>query len=151
MMMRLLITSIIVLLTLSAAQAERVYKWIDSDGRVSYHSLPPPEGSGYTVEEKDIIDDTGDEPVGKRLPVKLYVINKCDACDLVRLYLQKRKVPFKEINVDKDVKKQRELKRNAGTMTVPSTIIGKKVVTGYNQTALDQELKAGGYPRIVNK
>lgn len=150
MMMRLLITSIVVLFTLSAAQAERLYKWIDSDGRVSYHSQPPPDGSGYTVEEK-IIDDTSDEPVGKRLPVKLYTTSKCDACDLVRLFLQKRRVPFKEINVGRDIKKQQELKRNTGRLTVPSTTIGKKVVTGYNQAALDLQLKAGGYPRIDSK
>ena len=39
---------------LSAAQAGTLYKWVDGQGRVSYHDKPPPEGSDYRVEEKNL-------------------------------------------------------------------------------------------------
>ncbi|MBI3574182.1 MAG: DUF4124 domain-containing protein [Gammaproteobacteria bacterium] len=42
-----------VMLFLSTAQAEKVYKWVDEQGNVTYQSAPPPTGSGQ-VEKKDI-------------------------------------------------------------------------------------------------
>ncbi len=155
MMLRLLVTSIVVLFTLTVVHAAQFYKWIDSAGNVTYRDRPPPEGSGYRVEEKFVSDDAYTSPDSptfvEKKPVKLYTVKKCDVCDLVRIYLQKRKIPFTEKDVEKNIKNQRELKKYAGSITVPSTIIGTKVITGYNQITLDQELKAGGYPKPDSK
>lgn len=41
------------LLFLSAVQAEKVYKWVDEHGNITYQSAPPPAGRG-TIERKDI-------------------------------------------------------------------------------------------------
>jgi glutaredoxin len=136
---------------LSTAQAGTLYKWIDSQGRVSYHDQPPPEGSGYRVEEKNVgsakrsVSDQ-DKP-GSNVPVILYSTPKCASCDLARLYLDKRKVPYTEKNVDNDVKMQEELKEKSGSLSVPTIIVGTKVMNGYLESLLEGELDAAGYPK----
>src|SRR5258707_12097323 len=94
----------------AAATAEKTYKWVDPQGNVSYHDQPPPPGSSYRVEEKQMggkrerVANEADDPAQK-FPVVLYTIPKCgSSCELARAHLQKRKVPFTEKNVEKDVK-----------------------------------------------
>ena len=48
----LLLVMALVAIGIPAAQAATLYKWVDSQGRISYHDQPPPEGAGYRVEEK---------------------------------------------------------------------------------------------------
>ncbi|MCR4302493.1 MAG: glutaredoxin family protein [Sulfuricaulis sp.] len=137
---------------LSTAQAGTLYKWVDSQGRVSYHDQPPPEGSGYRVEEKTVraaarsVSDQ-DKPESN-VPVILYSAPKCASCDLARLYLDKRKVPYAEKNVESDVKLQEELKEKSGSLSVPTIIVGTKVMKGYLESLLEGELDAAGYPKV---
>ncbi|HEU5338104.1 MAG TPA: glutaredoxin family protein, partial [Sulfuricaulis sp.] len=113
---------------LSAAQAGTLYKWVDSQGRVSYHDQLPPEGSGYRVEEKKVRSAarsvSGQAKPESNVPVILYSAPKCASCDLARLYLDKRKVPYTEKNVESDVKMQEELKEKSGSLSVPNIIVG---------------------------
>jgi glutaredoxin len=136
---------------LSGAQAEPLYKWVDSQGRVSYHDRPPPEGSDYRVEQKNLGSAGGaarDARSGKNVPVILYSAPKCASCDLARIYLDKRKVPYTEKNVESDTKLQQELKQKIGNVTVPTIVIGEKIMNGYLESLLEGELDAAGYPKI---
>jgi glutaredoxin len=134
---------------LSAAHAGTLYKWVDSQGRVSYHDQPPPEGSGYRVEEKTVRSaERSINEQAQNIPVILYSAPKCASCDLARLYLDKRKVPYAEKNVESDVKLQEELKEKSGSLSVPTIIIGTKVMNGYLESLLEGELDAAGYPKI---
>lgn len=139
---------------LSPAQAGKLYKWVDRAGNVSYHDQPPPEGSGYRVEEKPIY--TGEKPkktndlnakVAERFPVVLYSATKCDSCDLARNYLEKRKVPYTEKKVEGDLKVQEELKKKIGSLGVPTILVGEKIMKGYLESLLEGELDAAGYVR----
>jgi glutaredoxin len=136
---------------LSAAQAETLYKWVDSQGRVSYHDRPP-EGVGYRVEQKTLRsgENTANQQAqpDKNIPVILYSAPKCASCDLARIYLDKRKVPYTEKNVESDIKLQKELKEKAGSLSVPTIIVGAKVMNGYLESLLEGELDAAGYPKI---
>ena len=40
-------------LAVSTAQAEKLYKWVGKDGKVSYQDRPPPPDAG-TVQETDL-------------------------------------------------------------------------------------------------
>jgi glutaredoxin len=137
---------------LSAAQAASLYKWVDSQGRVSYHDKPPPEGSDYRVEEKTL--RSGEKAKyqqaqpDKNAPVILYSAPKCASCDLARIYLDKRKVPYTEKNVESDLKFQEELKEKSGSVSVPTVTVGEKVMKGYLESLLEGELDAAGYPKI---
>ena len=130
------------------AQAATLYKWVDKNGNVSYQDRAPPSDSGR-VEERAL--QTGDVANGdqKALPtVVLYSVRKCPGCDQARDYLRKRKVAFTEKNVESDVKLQSELKEKAGSLSVPTILVGDKVMRGYLESLLEDELTRVGYPKL---
>ena len=138
---------------LSAVQAGTLYKWVDSQGRVSYHDQPPPEGSGYRVEEKNLgsgkksaVDDTL-EKIVEKYPVILYSVPVCGSCDLARIYLEKRKVPFSEQNLENNGELQQTLKKKIGSLSAPTIMVGEKVMKGYVESILEGELDTAGYPK----
>lgn len=143
----------LVIAGLSVAQAEKLYKWVDGQGRVSYHDQPPPEGAGYRVEEKNLRDEVGippgkNEDVAAKFPVILYTAPQCASCDLARSYLDKRKVPFTEKMVEGDPELQEELKKKSGSLSVPTITVGDKIMKGYLESLLEGELDAAGYPEV---
>jgi glutaredoxin len=140
------------LLLPGVATAQRMYKWVDSQGNVSYHDRPPPAGSDVRVEEREIKrsrsrggDSASDSAV--QAPVVLYVVPKCPPCDAARMHLQRRNVPFSEKNVEKDLKLQDELKTKIGALTVPALTVGSKVLNTYSEGWLDSELDQAGYAK----
>lgn len=138
---------------LSAAQAEKLYKWVDSQGRISYHDQPPPEGAGYRVEEKNLKGEARIAPeksqdVAAKFPVILYTAPQCASCDMARSYLDKRKVPFTEKMVEGDPGLQEELKKKSGSLSVPTITVGDKIMKGYLESLLEGELDAAGYPKM---
>jgi glutaredoxin len=152
-MMRNLAVTICALLVFAAgtATAQRMYKWVDSQGNVSYHDRPPPANSGYRVEEKNVrpkrLTSPAANEAAQQAPVVLYSVPKCASCDLARAHLQKRNIPFSERNVESDVKLQDELKAKSGTLAVPTILVGAKVLNGYTEGWLDSELDSAGYPK----
>ncbi len=150
-MMRKLVVLITALLLLpcGTAMAEKMYKWVDSQGNVSYHDRPPISDTGYRVEEKNVNarPARGSEDAGEKLPVVLYSVPVCAPCDQARAQLKKRKVTFTEKNVEKDVKLQEELKKKSGSLTVPALTVGTKVLSTYSEGWLDSELDQAGYAK----
>jgi glutaredoxin len=150
----LLLVTALMVIGIPAAQADTLYKWVDSQGRISYHDQPPPEGAGYRVEEKVL--GTGNKhkeedtlaKVVEKFPVVLYSVPDCGSCDLARLYLQKRKVPFTEQNLNTDPELQQTLKKKIGSLSAPTIMIGEKVMKGYVESVLEGELDGVGYPKI---
>lgn len=136
----------IALLGAFPAHAAKLYKWVDKDGRVTYHDRPPP-GEGVKAEEKSFGRESraGGEKI--LAEVVLFVAPRCEACDLARNYLNKRNVAFTEKNAEGDVKVQEELKAKAGGLSVPTILIGEKVMRGYMESLLEGELDAAGYPK----
>jgi glutaredoxin len=143
--------ALLTLLGVSVAQGETLYKWIDKDGRVSYHDQPPADAS-YRVEEKNLGGSTrpkDDESLAKaveKYPIVLYSVPDCDSCDLARAYLQKRKVPFTEQNLN-NPEVQQALKKKTGSLSAPTITIGEKVMKGYVESLLAGELDDAGYPK----
>lgn len=143
-----------ILLTLSApVSAERLYKWVDQYGNVSYQDKPPPEGSGRVEEKKVRLgpSSAGGELGGKG-PVTLYSAPKCRECDIARLHLKQRKVPFSEIDVsEKNPEAQQEMIKKVGALLIPTLTVGSKVMKGYMESLLDGELDSAGYPKSPEK
>jgi glutaredoxin len=137
------------------AHGVRLYKWVDKDGHVSYHDYPPASNEGDRVESKDFkiggvssASGAGSSKASEQFPVVLYTAPQCTSCDLARAYLDKRKVPFTDLDVAKDAKLQKELLEKTGTLTVPTIMVGSKVMKGYMESLLSGELDAAGYPKI---
>jgi glutaredoxin len=155
-MMRVLLILLIASLALpwNTASAQKMYKWVDSNGKISYHDRPPPANSEFTVQEKRIKtgrepgSDAAEEAVQKN-PVVLYAVPKCPPCDAARTYLKSRNVPFADKDVEKDLKLQLELKSKAGSLSVPTILVGSKVLNGYLESLLAGELDQAGYPKTA--
>lgn len=143
-------------LAMPVAHGVRLYKWVDKDGNVSYHDRPPPSAEGYRVESRDFKLGGGSgqatsAAAGKaseQFPVVVYTVPQCSSCDLARAYLDRRKVPFADKDVAKDVSLQKELVDKTGSLTVPTIMVGEKIMKGYMESLLAGELDAAGYPRI---
>lgn len=159
-MMKKLFLSVLMLFCVSSvAVAQKLYKWTDPNGRVTYRDAPPPTGSGYNVEEKKVRsdapyssdDENPNSEAASNNPVVLYFVPKCPSCDLARSYLEKNKIPFKAVNVVSDPKLQQQLKKVSGTLSVPTITIGSKVIKGYTEAWVESELKAAGYSKPGEK
>jgi glutaredoxin len=77
-------------------------------------------------------------------PVALYAVPDCDVCDVVRVYLSKRGIPFEERNLA-EASVQDQLTALGGRLEVPTVTIGGLVITGYDRSALANALDAAGY------
>ncbi len=135
-----------------APVGKKLYKWVDREGNVSYHDYPPPDESKYKVEERLIKGEKApakkpveenDKPLP---PVVMYMIPKCLSCDMARNYFQRRKVPFTEKNVEGNRLLLEELRKKAGSLSVPTILVGDKVMQGFLESLLAGELDAAGYP-----
>lgn len=153
--MLLILGLLCVALAVPVAHGVRLYKWVDKDGNVSYHDRPPPSAEGYRVESRDFkLGGSGQATsaaVGKaseEFPVVIYTVPQCSSCDLARAYLDRRSVPFTDKDVAKDVALQKELVDKTGSLTVPTIMVGEKIMRGYMESLLAGELDAAGYPRI---
>ena len=140
---------------LPTAYGVKLYKWVDEDGNVTYNDRPPPE-PGYTVEQKDFKlggqtaakSNGAADKAAEENPVVLYTAPKCTACDMARAYLDKREVPFTDKNVSGDAEAIKELQEKSGALTVPTIMVGSKVMKGYMESLLEGELDAAGYPKL---
>lgn len=141
------------LLIAAPAHAERLYKWVDEQGRVTYLDHPPPEGQGK-VEEKDLSlrggggGDPATADATAKAPVTLYSTPGCDACDAARKQLQARKVPFKDVDVSaSNPEAQQAMRKKIGELAVPTITVGSKILRGYVDSQLAGALDEAGYPK----
>jgi len=149
-----LIFALVAVLVVAPAYAGKLYKWVDERGNISYQDRPPPEGVGK-VEEKNLREggggDSGSPAAAEaavKSPVTLYMVPKCSPCDMARTYLRKRGVPFSEINVsEKNPQAQQEMVKKIGELSVPTIMVGSKVMQGYVESLLAGELDQAGYPK----
>jgi len=128
---------------------DKLYKWVDEDGNVTYQDRPPPDESGKVQTFQQSLERSAGEGAGVALPdvdVTLYSIEACDACDLARELLNERGLPYTEKNAESDVEVQEELREVAGVLSVPVLVIGDEVLTGYNKALILNELEEAGFP-----
>jgi glutaredoxin len=137
----------------SVVHAQKVYRWVDKDGNVTYRDQPPSEAGQQAEERKlrvprdaDAAPASADDPAAKA-PVVLYTVPQCSSCDAARAHLEKRKIPFSEKNVDANRAAQEELRKRSGSLSVPTITVGEKVMKGYLDSLLDGELDAAGYAK----
>ncbi|TAN81084.1 MAG: glutaredoxin family protein [Gallionella sp.] len=135
------------------AQAGKLYRWVDANGKVHYGDAPPPDA--IQIETKKLSDAAApnqDMPYETRLaqqnfPVTLYVADNCvDACNQARNLLVKRGIPFSE----KSLKTQEEidaLKKLSGSDGLPTLAVGKNYLKGFQEKQWHSELDIAGYPK----
>ena len=117
----------------SAFSAVDIVLCEDSDGNQSFQKRCPP--GTQLVEKKKISvgKDASREISLSNLNVVLYSIPDCVTCEEVAIYLKSRDIPYSEKDVSKDVELQQELTKRTGKLSVPVTIIGEEIISGYNR------------------
>lgn len=147
--------TIAVLLAATAfAASAQLYRWTDEKGRVHITDTPPP-GSAKAVQKKKPGSTSAIEAQQpfeltqaiRDFPVTLYTSPNCkDPCAVARDALNKRAVPFKEVQVWNNETND-ELKRVSGGNDVPTLVVGRSVHRGFEQSAYDALLDSARYPR----
>ena len=72
--------------------------------------------------------------------VVVFSTSTCSWCRRVKRYLKENRVPFKEVNVEKDEDAARDLRRKTGQSGVPVVKIGNKWIVGFDKDRIDKEL-----------
>jgi glutaredoxin len=82
----------------------------------------------------------------KDFPVTLYTSPNCkEICEQARAALNQRSVPFTEEQIWNE-ETQQKLKTVSGSNQVPVIVIGRTVLTGFDQSKVDELLSSSGYP-----
>jgi glutaredoxin len=155
-------TRLLLLLAFAAianfAAAQEVYRWTDEKGRTQITDTAPPPGAKNVRKIKPTANSATPDAPGKgrppfvlarakkEYPVTLYTSPNCmDPCKAARDLLNKRGVPFSEVQVWEE-ESNAELKRVSGETQVPTLRVGSSVQSGYEATAYDALLDSAGYP-----
>ncbi len=77
------------------------------------------------------------------VPVKVFTVPRCGACQAVKEFLQEQGVAFEELNVAGSIANLRQLRRLTAGREVPVTALGDQVVVGYDPAALTALLANG--------
>jgi len=146
--------AVLVLTAAFAAGAQQLYRWTDEKGRVHITDTPPP-ASARNIQQKGSgasRPSDSQQPFELRqamqnFPVTLYTAPACkEPCAAARAHLNKRGIPFTEIQVGDDASRE-ELKKVSGGEDVPTLLVGRSVHRGYAPDQYEALLDSARYPR----
>ena len=153
MVLRLFVLSVLLCAT-AAVQAQQ-YRWVDEKGRPQYSDTPPAKAKDVRKSDAKTESPAEDrqqlpfelQQAQKDFPVTLYTAPICrQPCELARAALNKRGVPFTEVQVW-NPETLEQLKSRAGSDNVPALTVGRSAQSGFDQTRYDGLLDSAGYPK----
>ncbi|MFZ6015947.1 MAG: glutaredoxin family protein [Patescibacteria group bacterium] len=74
--------------------------------------------------------------------ITIYTTPTCPYCKLAKDYFKEQGVTFNEIDVAADPAAANDMVKKSGQMGVPVIEIGSEIVVGWNQSAIEEILKA---------
>lgn len=72
--------------------------------------------------------------------VVLFSTTTCSWCRRAKKYFKENKVPFREINVERDAQAARDMQKKTGQTGVPVIKIGSKWIVGFDKERIDASL-----------
>ena len=83
----------------------------------------------------------------EKSPVIIYSTNWCAYCKMARQYMDSKRVPVIEKNIEEDPAAHDELMKKIGGnfRGVPVIDIAGSIILGFDRPTIDQQLKANGY------
>lgn len=133
------------LFTLSSVHAAvNIVECEDEDGNRSFQKVCP-AGSSIVSEKKINIRGGSAPSKSSDIQAIIYVVPDCDTCSEVKEFLSNRNISITEKNVKEDIKLQKELTDLAGSLKVPTTVIGDETLSGYVRKDFINALKTVGY------
>ena len=147
----LALTSLVMACLLSGNAHAQLYKWVGSDGKVTYSDTPPPAGAKQLA-TKASSGESSTVPlpedlaaaVGKN-PVTLYTGPACNPCNEGRTLLKQLGIPFSEktVNTSEDLDKLRKV---GGQSQLPLLVISNTKFGGFSDAEWRVALHSAGYP-----
>lgn len=136
------------------AQAPKMYRWTDTEGKIHYSDKPPMEKQKQLEQRQiggSVIETSAPgyalQQAMKNYPVQLYTAPNCGKpCDGARELLAKRGVPFQETSI-KDDGTRDELQKVSGDTQVPVMTVGREMQKGFETGTFNGLLDTAGYPQ----
>jgi glutaredoxin 3 len=75
----------------------------------------------------------------ERAKVVLFSTTTCSWCRRAKKYFKESRVPFREVNVERDASAARMIRKQTGQTGVPVIKIGSKWIVGFDQPAIERE------------
>ena len=155
----LLITALVLLSYGNLSHAVTVYKCIDAEGNVTIQDHCPADttkgdtekiytGTGPAEDKTDAAKD-GKKPAPD-VQILFYQVPDCDACTILQSVLKDYKANYttRNINESDDVKRELQEKiGGSGTLTIPTILVGDKVIAGFKKAELESALEAAGFSK----
>ncbi len=154
-MKTLLLSICLLIVAINNVAAANLFKWIDKEGKVHYGDKPD-EGA-IKAEQKKFAAPSADgdnlsygvRKAKQDFPVTIFVASYCgEICVQARALLNKRGIPFAEKNLltQEDID---AFKIKTGGEALPTLMIGKTVIKGFEAGQWNSELDIAGYPKTA--
>jgi len=134
-----------------------VYKQVDPDGRTIYSDRAP-SGPSRNVQVKrlhpNLIETDADSLTARNasnnFPVTLFTFACGEICQQAEGLLDKRGVPFTQVDVERDPEGAHRLKTLTGEATAPVLVVGDKLIAkGFHEARWQALLDDAGYPKTA--
>lgn len=73
--------------------------------------------------------------------VEVYSTPTCPYCVMAKQYLTAKKIPFKDIDVSRDMASAQRMMASTGQMGVPQLHINGQWIVGFDRRAIDEALR----------
>ncbi len=142
-------TSVLFLFIISASFVPaEVYKHVDESGQVHFSDRPPAAGESEKVTIRKINSIRGPAVISRKSgktgneKIVMYSASWCGVCKRARRYFKANNIPFREYDIERNRRAEREFRRLGGR-GVPLIVIGDDVMAGFNQRYFDQRFRNG--------
>ncbi len=143
-------TIYLVLITLIFASTghAQVYKWTDAQGNIHFGDKPP-----GTVQAEQVTIRVNTYSGGANVEalkaftndkVVLYSTQSCGYCKQARRFLNSKRIPFQEYDVETSRRGQRDYEQLNGR-GVPIILVGEQRMNGFSEDRLRSLLSTAGY------
>jgi glutaredoxin len=143
---------LLVLIAFAGVAQAQQYRWTDEKGRRQFGDTPPPGAKDVRKSEVVTAKPAPEAlpfeltELQKNFPVTVYTAPICkEPCQLARDLLNKRGVPFNEIQVWTPETLE-QLKNAANTENVPALVVGRSALSGFDSSQYNALLDSAGYP-----
>jgi len=146
-----IISSLVLVLLNSAAQAGKLYKWVDAKGNISYQDQPPPQNANVLRETS--IDENGslnDQPQDQQTVI-VYTIPNCTACASLLSHLVEVGVPVEEQDLKNNREAQQRILELTDSLIAPTLLINGQALPNPSLENLNSALETAGYKTIKPK
>ncbi|HLF98718.1 MAG TPA: glutaredoxin domain-containing protein [Methylococcaceae bacterium] len=141
--------ALLALFACSLPAVAEIYRWTDPSGKVHYTERKPADRAGGEAESLQGSagvsfvgggNATGATPTVK---VRMFMTRSCPYCKKAKAFLQKRGIPYEELDIEASSRAKAEYDRLGGR-GVPVILVGEQRLDGFDARSMERILAAAG-------